>query len=315
VKRAFVTGGSGFLGKRLIAELVARGVEVHALARSDAAAATVKALGAVPALGDLDNVTGMDGCDVVFHAAAYVKQHGPLSAFMSANVFGTKHVLAAARAAGVTRFVHIGTEAVIADGKPIIRANEQVPYPAKPAGKYPLTKGLAEQAVVAANAPGFTTVVVRPRLIWGEGDTSMLTEMTAAVKAKKFGWIGGGHYLTSTCHVQNVVDGAILAAERGKGGEIYFLTDGTPVEFRAFVTNYLATQGVDAGTRNVPRWIAKTVMVMTSWMKEPPVTNTALALIGHEVTVDDSKARAELGYAPRVSIEHGLAEMRATTAP
>lgn len=315
MKRAFVTGGSGFLGKRLIAELVRRGIDVVALARSETAAATVKALGATPALGDLDNVTGVDGCDVVFHAAAYVKQHGPLADFMHANVDGTKHVLAAARAAGVARFVHIGTEAVIADGKPIIRATEQVPYPAKPAGKYPLTKGLAEQAVVAANAPGFATVVVRPRLIWGQGDTSMLAEMTAAVKAKKFGWIGGGHYLTSTCHVQNVVDGAILAAEKGTGGEIYFLTDGEPVEFRDFVTKYLATQGVDAGSRVVPRWLAKTVMVLTSWMKEPPVTNTALALVGHEVTVDDSKARADLGYAPRVTIAQGLAEMRATTAP
>jgi nucleoside-diphosphate-sugar epimerase len=311
MRRAFVTGGSGFLGKRLIAELVKRGVSVVALARSDAAAATVKALGAEPAMGDLDKVAGVDGCDVVFHAAAYVKQSGPLAEFMKANVEGTKNVLAAARAAGVKRFVHIGTEAVIADGRPIVRATEQAPYPAKPAGPYPLTKGLAEREVVAANGDGLETVVVRPRLIWGKGDTSVLAEMIVAVEAKKFGWIGGGRYLTSTCNVQNVVDGAILAAERGRGGEIYFLTDGEPVEWRAFVTDMLATQGVDAGTREVPRWLAKTLAAMTSWMTHPPLTKTALALIGHEVTVDDSKARRELGYAPRVSVEAGLAEMRA----
>ena len=312
MKRAFITGGSGFLGRKLIEELVRRGVSVVALARSDAAASTVKALGAEPAKGDLDDVAamtaGMQGCDTVFHAAAYVKQSGPLAEFMKANVGGTQNTLDAARAAGVKRFVHIGTEAVLADGKPIVRADETRPYPAKPAGHYPLTKGMAERLVVEAT--GIETVVVRPRLIWGRGDTSVLAEMIEAVKKKKFGWIAGGKYLTSTCHVANVVEGAILAAEKGKPGEIYFLTDGEPREWRTFVTQMLATQGVDAGTRTVPRWLAKTLATMTSWMTHPPVTKTALALIGHEVTVDDSKARRDLGYTGKMSVEAGLAEMR-----
>ena len=309
-----MTGGSGFLGKRLIAELDARGVAVVALARSEAAAIAVRGVGAEPARGDLDDVTamteGMRDCDVVFHAAAYVKAYGSLSDFMKANVAGTEHVLSAARAAGVRRFVHIGTEAVLADGKPIVRADELRPYPTKPAGPYPITKGLAERAVLAANAPGFEAMAVRPRFIWGKGDTSVLPEMIDAVKHKRFRWIGGGHYPTSTCHVANAVEGAILAAEQGKGGEAYFLTDGSPVDFREFITAMLATQGVDAGEREIPKWIAKTAAALTSWMKRPPVTRTELALISHEITVDDAKARRELGYVGKVTREAGLAEMR-----
>ena len=316
MKAAFVTGGSGFVGRALIAELVRRGIAVTALARSDAAEAAVRAAGATPARGDLDDraalEAGMRGADTVFHAAAYVKQHGPRAEFFRANVAGTEHVLAAAAAAGVRRFVHIGTEAVLADGKPIVRADETRPRARRPAGLYPLTKGLAEAAVIAANTPGaLETVVVRPRFIWGKGDTSLLPELSEAVRRGRFAWIGGGRQLTSTCHVENVVEGAILAAEKGRPGEIYFLTDGDPVELRAFLTAYLATAGVDAGTRAVPRWLARTGAALTSWMKQPPVTRTAIALVGVEVTVDDSKARRELGYAAHVSREAGLAAMRA----
>jgi nucleoside-diphosphate-sugar epimerase len=314
VKRAFVTGGSGFVGGRVIAALRARGVDVVALARSDSSARTVEALGATSARGDLEArdalEAGCRGCDVVFHAAAHTDQFDPVDVHMRITTRGTENTLAAARAAGVKRFVHVSTEAVLADGNPIIRADEKRPLPARALGAYPLTKGLAEQAVLAANSPTFETVVVRPRFVWGKGDTNLLPEFIAAVKAGTFGWVSGGRYLTSTVHVDNVVEGLLLAAERGTPGEIYFLTDGAPIEFRDFITRLLATQGVDAGTRNIPRWLARTVVTLTSWMKKPPLTKTAFALMAHEVTVDDSKARRELGYTGAKTIDAGLAEMR-----
>ncbi len=82
-------------------------------------------------------------------------------------------------------------------------------------------------------------------------------------------------------------------------------------DFRDFITKLLATQGVDPGTRSLPRWVGRTAVALTSWMKRPPLTKTAFALMAHEVTVDDSKARRELGYEGKKTIEAGLAEMRA----
>lgn len=317
MRSAFVTGGSGFVGRRLIAALVAGGTDVVALARSDAAEAAVHAAGARAVRGDLADLAamqaGMAGCAVVHHAAAHVGDHGKLADFMRSTVEGTANVLAAARAAGVPRFVHISSEAVLADGKPIVRADETAPLPAHPAGPYPLTKGLAERAVREANAPGFATIVIRPRFIWGAGDTSLLPRIADVVKRGKFAWIGGGHYLTSTCHVANTVEGALLAAERGRPGEIYFLTDGPPVDFRDFMTELLAATGVTVGARSIPRWAASITAALTGWMTNPPVTKTALALVGHEVTVDDGKARRELGYASTTSREAGLAEIRRAT--
>lgn len=314
MKRAFVTGGSGFVGGRVIRELRARGVEVAALARSAASASLVESLGATAVRGDLGDraamQAGMAGADVVVHAAAYVEEHGPLAEFLRVTVTGTENALAAARAAGVPRFVHVSTEAVLVDGKPIIQADETRPRPTRPVGPYPLSKGLAEDRVLAANRDGLATVIVRPRFIWGTGDTNLLPKIAELVKRGRFAWIAGGRHLSSTCHVDNVVEGVLLAAERGGPGEIYFLTDGEPVELRAFLTQLLATYGADPGDRSVPRWLARIVAALTGWMKHPPVTRTAIALVGQEVTVVDAKARRELGYTGHMSRERGLAELR-----
>jgi nucleoside-diphosphate-sugar epimerase len=312
---AFVTGGSGFVGRNLIRALVARGVTVRALARSDKSIAAVEALGATAVKGDLDDrdamQRGMTGADVIYHAAAQTDQNASRADFHRVTVVGTDNALAAARAAGVKRFVHVGTEAVLADGKPIVRADETRPRASRPAGAYPWSKGLAEEKVIAANGGGFETVVIRPRFIWGADDTSVLPELIAAVKAGRFGWIGGGHYLTSTCHIANVVEGALLAAERGAPGGIYFLTDGEPVELRGFVTDMLRTQGVEPGDREVPLWVARLAATLTGWRKKPILRKQEIALFGVEVTVVDQKARDELGYVGKMTREQGLAEMRA----
>ncbi len=128
--KAFVTGGSGFLGGRLLETLVARGDDVLALARSDAAAKAVQAHGATAVRGDLDAIDtmqhAMSGCEVVFHSAAKVEEWGEPAEFDRINVDGTRNVLAAARAAGVARFVHVSTEAQYAGG-PMQKLTEIVP--------------------------------------------------------------------------------------------------------------------------------------------------------------------------------------------
>jgi nucleoside-diphosphate-sugar epimerase len=320
--RAFVTGGSGFVGRNLIAALKARGHSVRALARSPSAVAAVTEAGAEPFEGDLSDADrlkpGMDGCDTVFHAAAHVKTWGPRAEFYETNVRGTEHVLEAARAAGVKRLVHLSTEAVLVDGSPMVRVNETWPVPERPIGNYPSTKAEAERRVLSVNSAELTTVAVRPRFIWGAGDTSLLPALIEAVKAGRFRWIGGGRYLSSTCHVANCVEGTLLAAEKGRGGEAYFLTDGEPVVFRDFITELLKTQDVDPGSRTLSYGLAATVASLSDlvWSTlalggQPPLTRAELLLVGREVTVSDQKARQELGYEGRMTREEGLREMRA----
>ncbi len=320
--KVFVTGGSGFVGRNLIAALVARGDKVVALARSPGAQAAVRGLGATPQAGDLGDLgdmrAGMAGADVVFHCAAKVEDWGDPAEFQAVNVQGTANVIDAARAAGVRRVVHVSTEAVLADGTPIHDADETRPRAKHPIGLYPSTKAQAEEVALAANGKGIEVVAVRPRFIWGKGDTALLPKILAVMRKGQFAWIGGGGFLTSTCHVRNVCEGALLAAERGRPGEIYFLTDGAPVEFRGFITAMAGTQGVDPGSREVPRgllyalgWVSELVWRAFKLKGGPPLSRTAVVLIGEQVTVNDAKARRELGYQGLVTREAGLAEMAA----
>jgi nucleoside-diphosphate-sugar epimerase len=320
--KTFVTGGSGFVGRYLIAALREAGHEVRALARSQSSMDTVRAAGAEPVKGDLDDAAalraGMAGCDWVFHAAAHVKNWGTREEYRRANIEGTRNVLEAARAAGVKRFIHVGTEAVLVGGGPIVHADETRPRAAKPLGLYPWSKAESEALVVATNGGGLETVVVRPRFVWGKGDTTLIPILTQSVKSGAFRWIGGGRYLTSTTHVRNVCEGLLRAAERGRPGEIYFVTDGAPVEFKAFITELLGTQGVSIPDKAAPRGVVKALAAFAEalWTVlplrgEPPVTRQAVALAGEEVTVNDAKARRELGYVGKVSREEGLAELRA----
>jgi nucleoside-diphosphate-sugar epimerase len=316
----FVTGGSGFLGRHLIRRLVREGHQVLALARSDEAAATVAALGAEPVHGDLgvvrDLAAEVQGTDVVVHAAATTRQWGRRGDFHDDNVEGTRAVLDLARQAGVPRLVHVSTEAVLADGGPLRYVDEAAPYPARHAGEYPRTKALAEQIVLAADTHDLHTVVVRPRLLWGPGDTTVMPPILQAVREGRWVWVDGGDYLTSTCHVDNACEAIVRAAESGRSGQAYFVTDGPPMRFREFITQVAAAHGVEMPSRSVPRAVARTAARAAAGSHrvlrrsgEPTVSPTAVALGAQEMTVNDERARRELGYHPVVSVADGLARL------
>eukprot|EP00005_Dracoamoeba_jomungandri_P001917 CAMPEP_0174261122 /NCGR_PEP_ID=MMETSP0439-20130205/11246_1 /TAXON_ID=0 /ORGANISM="Stereomyxa ramosa, Strain Chinc5" /LENGTH=330 /DNA_ID=CAMNT_0015345549 /DNA_START=27 /DNA_END=1019 /DNA_ORIENTATION=- len=306
---AFVTGGSGFVGKHLVSTLVDRGFIVRALARSDDSEAVLQDLGAEVVRGDVNDSKaleeGCDGANVVFHLAAKVALDGPLSEHRRIGVEGTKLCLAAAKKGGVSRFVFCSSEQAILGGAVLNNCDETWPYPPNPKGPYAIVKGECERLCKDENDPdsGFTTVIVRPRLIWGLNDTVVLPQFCDAVKTGKWKWIGGGLHKTSTVNVKNCVAGLIFAAENGKPGEVYFITDGKYVVFKDFMTKLIATRGIDASNcGNLPLWLAKFVTIFNYIPAPVP------RLFGEECTCNDSKIR-ELGFENVISIEEGLAEL------
>jgi nucleoside-diphosphate-sugar epimerase len=318
---AFVTGGSGFIGGKLIGRLTGEGWSVRALARSESSERAVAELGAEPVrgdIGDADSVAaGAEGCETAFHLAAHLGDWGRWADFERDNVEGTRNTLDGCARAGVRRFVHAGTEAALMAGEPLVEVDETAPLRPDSPAPYPATKAKAEQLVRGANREGFETVVVRPRFVWGVGDTTLLPEMVKMVEAGRFAWIGGGRHLTATTHVENTVEGLVLGAAKGQPGEAYFVTDGEPVVFREFVSEMLRTQGIEPPTRNMPAWLAAALARVgePAWRNlplpgRPPLARFTEWILTQECTIDDSKARRELEYAPILTREEGLAALR-----
>jgi nucleoside-diphosphate-sugar epimerase len=318
---AFVTGGSGFVGGRLIERLARDGWSVRALARSDRAADAVRTRGAEPVRGELGDlsalVAGLEGADACFHAAAKVEDFGPWKEFVQANVVGTRTVLRACRAAGVGRAVHVSTEAVLMHGQPLVHADETYPLALRSKAPYSRSKAMAEQVVLEEGRGPLEAVIVRPRFVWGRGDTTLLPLLVEGTRSGAFRWVGGGRHRTSTTHVDNTVEGLLCAAEHGRAGRIYFVTDGDPVVFRDFVGDLIATQGVTPPTGSVPTPVARALAATaeTAWKLlplrgSPPLTRFAAWVASQECTLDDSRARAELGYTPIVTREQGMRELR-----
>ncbi len=316
--RIFVTGASGFVGGAAARKLVSAGHDVRAMSRSEKSDAAIRAQGAEPVRCDLDNGTAahIGNAEVVLHCAAFVEQWGPRDAWKRFNVDGTARMLKAARDAGVTRFIHISTESVLWRGQHLRGADET--YPLAPNSPYPYaaTKAQAEMLVREANAPDFETIVLRPRFIWGPGDTTLAPTIEAMARAGKFAWVNGGRAMTSTTHIDNLVHAIGLALTKGRGGEAYFVLDDGVRPMRDMIAGMAAARGVTLPERSVPGWVADALGAAceTAWRVmplagEPPLTRFSAMIMSRDSVLKDDKARAELGYAPIISVEAGLAAL------
>jgi nucleoside-diphosphate-sugar epimerase len=317
--KIYVTGASGFVGGAVVKALKDNH-ELLAMSRSEKSDAKIAALGARPVRAQLGRVTpeSLAGVDVIVHCAAYVEDWGPWREYWDVNVQGTKQLIEAAKAAGVKRFVHIGTEAALFKGQPMVNVDETYPLALDSPFPYSRTKAHAEKAVREANSAAFTTIVLRPRMIWGPDDQTLLPVIMEMVKKGSFAWIDGGKAKTSTTYIGNLVQGVELSLTKGRGGEAYFVLDDAVLEFRDFVTRMLAAAGVVAPTRSVPSSMLRVVAFASEKLYralpflpgKPPITRFAANIMAVDCVLVDKKIRADMGYAPGTDLEQGLAALK-----
>ncbi len=313
--RIFVTGASGFVGGAGVRRFVGDGHEVRAMSRSEKSDAAIRALGASPVRCDLGDVSAehLGDAEIALHCAAFVEQWGPRDAWKHFNVEGTARMLAAAREAGVKRFIHISTESVLWRGQHLRDVDET--YPLAPNSPYPYaaTKAQAEMLVRAANAPGFETIILRPRFIWGPGDTTLLPALEKMARSGQWMWINGGRAMTSTTHIDNLTQAIALALTRGRGGEAYFILDAGVRPMREIISGIAASRDITLPDKSIPGWLADTIggsceliWRAFSLRSEPPLTRFSAMILSRDCTLSDAKARSEMGYAPVITVEDGL---------
>jgi len=322
-RTVFVTGGSGFVGRRLIPALRSAGYQVRAMARTDESATLVGRLGATATRCDLADAgaltTAMRGCELVVHAAGRFREGGGHAEYVRDNVTGTSNMLTAAEAAGVERFVYVGAAGCLVGGRPVQDADESWPLQELTYSPYFRSKTIADRAVRAASSAGFATCVVRPGLIWGGADDAFTSSIAEATRAGKMMLIDGGRHSIVTSHVDNTVRGILLALEKGVGGEAYFVFDDGSVRTRDFFGSLLRTQALEAPTRSIPFGVAWTMasLMEAIWKvlrrsDSPPVNRELVKLAGGPFVVSDRKARRELGYEPVISREAAIDAMAGT---
>jgi nucleoside-diphosphate-sugar epimerase len=265
---------------------------------------------------DPDSVQkAVTGTTDIFHLAAQRDVWGtPDSTFLQVNVEGTRILLEAASKVGVKRFLYCSSVGV-ARQPGNIEADETLPYVESSSQvAYHRTKTLAEQDVLAAAHSGkVQALVVRPVITYGPGDqTGMVTQLLDRLARGRFLPVGNGRNHVDLAYVDDIVTGIVLAWERGTVGRVYILSGPHPYLMREVLeAAYRVLEKNGPGLVYVPSEMANVVAEWTEriWgmmSRHPPVTKDAVATLTVDRGFSHARARKELGYSPRASLEQGL---------
>ncbi|MFP4320860.1 MAG: NAD-dependent epimerase/dehydratase family protein [Anaerolineales bacterium] len=323
-----VTGGGGFLGKALVKALRERGEAVRSFSRGDYP--ELRALGVETLRGDLSDseavAQAVAGCEAVLHVGAKAGQWGRYESYHAVNVRGTENVLQACRAQGVPRLVYTSSPSVIDAGSPIEGGDESLPYPTQHVSPYSETKAIAEKAVLQANDATLSTAAIRPPIIWGPGDTQFLPRIVARARRGYFPRVGSGDARNDVTYIDHAVAAHLLALDgltpdAPIAGGVYFISDDRPTTPHDFFMRQLDAAGYQPRVLPVSPQVAmgaarlaEGAYRLLNLEKEPPLTRFLVQQYTTPRWFDIRAARRDLGYAPTISLEEGMARLRAHLA-
>lgn len=317
--KIFVTGATGFVGSNLVKRLADNGNEVTILARQKSDHPFLSDLNVKKIIGDITNIEsvkkGMEGCDFVYHVAAFISFNKyDFDKLYSVNVLGTKNVVIAALESDVKKLVYTSAGATIgiSENKNILLDENSSDSYMDNNDVYAQTKKLAEAEVLEACKKGLNAVIVNPATVYGQGDKSLNSGSGSIIKDIYYNRVKmappGG---TSVVSIDDVVEGHLLAMEKGKSGERYILSNKNLEYIDLF--NMIATV-VEAKKIKIkipyifhyPAFLSALLLEKSlnlfnkrSWLLTPQIVSSTFRFKYFK----SIKARTELGWTPAVDFK------------
>ncbi len=314
MQRAFVTGGGGFIGRRVVDRLIQAGTEVRAIARSDASADRLREAGCEVVIGDATDAdllaSAMAGCESVYHHAGDYRVgigRDDQPAMLAANVTAAERVLDAAIASDIPRIVHVSTINAFGDtGYRVIDETFERPRPYRYVSYYDETKHLAHLAAEKRIAAAAPVIVAMPGGVYGPNDRSSLGNVLRGTASGRLRSITFGDLGMNMGHVDDIVAGIVLVGTNGRVGEKYVL-GGELTTLAELVRRVAAIAGRPSPRFSTPTWALRAAAPVVGRIG-PNLGELVSASAGVTYWATDAKARTELGYATR-DLERGLTEV------
>jgi nucleoside-diphosphate-sugar epimerase len=317
--RVLITGGTGFIGSQLARRLLASGSEVRLLSlvttpAEEANAHDIVAQGAELIEGSVTDRTLYDralaGADVVHHIAATMREANvPDRTFWETNVEATQDLARASLSHGVRRFVYCGTMGVTGAvrGRTV---DETAPY--QPKDIYTRTKAAAERWILEqAREHELPATVVRPADVYGPRDQRLL-KLFQMIQKGTFFYLGDGRGRRHMIYIDDLLDGMIAAQELDAAlGEVFYLAGAAPVPLRELADEIARQLEVRPPRLKLPYrpvWLASAVVegICRPLGMQPPIYPRRVEFYAHDYEFDISKARAMLGFEPKVDVPEGV---------
>jgi 2-alkyl-3-oxoalkanoate reductase len=314
--KVLVTGASGTLGAATALALAARGDPVTVLQRRPAG------LGLPEVLADVADAEAVRaaaaGQDAVIHLAAKVGDSGRWPEYASANIAGTRSVVAACRSAGVSRLVHVSSPSVAHAGSSLVGVGAGPADPARARGAYARSKAAAEQVALAANGPSLTVTAIRPHLVWGPGDQQLVGRIVERAHAGRLVLVGTGAALMDSTYTDNAVAALLAALDRAEvaAGRALVVSNGEPRPVAELLAGICVAAGAPVPRRHVPPRLAYAAGLVAEGLgrvqrREPPMTRFLAEQLSTAHWFDQRETRTVLAWTPAISLDEGFDRLAA----